>query len=219
MKKVNKFKSFFDFSFFGYDFVKVTGIVPAMLFYRVKKIYINKDQKKDFNKNSVIIAANHSDFLDPILLALGFYNKRLGIVATKELFDTPIKNAFFSFSHVIKVDKEKPSIKTFKEVKKVVDNGHSIAIFPEGTVHDRNLGVQPYKPGAIMMASMTKAPIYPVYIKRRKHWTERLTFIIGEKFDVQDYCKGKSPTSAEMQVIANKLYEKEKELEAYAKTL
>ena len=70
-----------------------------------------------------------------------------------------------------------------------------------------------------MMASMTGAPIYPVYIKKRKHWTERLKFIIGERFDIKDYCKGKSPSAAEMQIIADKLYEKEKELEAYAKTL
>lgn len=219
MKKVNKFKSFFDFSFFGNDFVKLTGIVPSMLFFRIKKIFINKQQKKEFNKNSVIIASNHSSHADPILLCIGFYYKRLGIVATKELFDTKAKNAFFTFVHVIKVDKEKPSLKTFKEVKKVIDNGHSVAIFPEGTVAHKTNEVEPFKPGAIMMASMTGAPIYPVYIKKRKHWTERLKFIIGERFDIKDYCKGKSPSAAEMQIIADKLYEKEKELEAYAKTL
>ena len=52
VKKVNKFKAFFDFKWWFYDFVKVTGFIPVSLYLRSKFIYKNKEYKKQYINGS-----------------------------------------------------------------------------------------------------------------------------------------------------------------------
>ena len=65
-KKVSKFFQIFDYSIFGYEFIKITGGLPIVLWYRIKKFYVNKKQKKLLNHEPYLIAPNHNGFTDII---------------------------------------------------------------------------------------------------------------------------------------------------------
>lgn len=218
-KKVNRLKSFFDLRWWFYDFVKITGFIPIILFLRPKYIYINKKQKKDFKNDSIMIAANHRSLLDPFLMVSVFFFKRVGIIATKELFSTKIKKALFTGFRAICIDKDNVSISTFKEVNQRIKTGHSVGVFPEGTIAHKTSGIDEFKPGVIMMAHMAKTPIYPVYFATRKNIFQRQKIVIGEKFDVSMKMKGQKANSETFSNIASQLRDKEIELENYYKKI
>jgi 1-acyl-sn-glycerol-3-phosphate acyltransferase len=212
-KKVNRLKAFFDLKWWFYDFVKVTGFIPITLYLRSKFIYKNKEYKKEFKKDPIMIAANHRDFLDPFLMVSVFTFKRVGIIATKELFNTKFKKALFTGFRAIYIDKENVSIKTFKAVNEVIKDGHSVGIFPEGTiVHKDGEEISEFKAGVIMMALMAKAPIYPIYFAKRNHWYQRQRIYVGERFNVSDYFEGKKPSGEKMAEVAELLRQKVIEL-------
>lgn len=214
-KKLNKIASLFDYQCFFYDFVKITGILPALLFLRMKSIFLNKITKKRLKKEPCIIVSNHNSFLDPLILLTTFYYKRIGIVATKELFNTRFKNRLFTSFGCIYVDKENVSIKTFKQVKERILRGHSVGIFPEGRIVHQQKEIDNFKSGVILMAFMANAPIYPVYIQKRKHWYKKQKVIIGNCFDVHQYLTTLSPSLQEIDLCCQKLYEEEKKLENF----
>lgn len=217
-KKLNKFCSLFDYKYFLYDFLKVTGFLSALLIFRNKTIFVNKEYKKEFKRKPVMIASNHSSFIDPLVMLAFFYYKRVSIIATKDLFEGKFKH--FLFTHVFQaicVDKENVSIKTFRQVGDVLNNrGHSVVIFPEGTVIHKTHEVEEFKPGVIVMSAMTKTPIYPMYIVERKHWYERKKIIIGEPFIVSEHSSKSMPAGEELNRVTNELFLKEKELEKLA---
>lgn len=212
-RKVNRLKGFFDFKWWFYDFVKITGFIPITLYLRSKFIYKNKEVKKEFKYDPIMIAANHRGFLDPFLMVSVFITKRVGIIATKDLFNTKFKKALFTGFRAIYIDKDNVSIKTFKAVNKVINDGHSVGIFPEGTiVHKQNEEISEFKAGVIMMAMMAKTPIYPIYFAKRNHWWQRQRIYVGERFDVFDCFEGKKPNGEKLAEVAETLRQKVIEL-------
>lgn len=218
-KKFNKIQSLFDYKYFFYDFVKLTGFIPALLIFRMKYYFINKSQKKEFKNSPCIIVANHSSFFDPFIMVSAFYYKRVSLVATKDLFNTKFKSFLFKAFGCILVDKDNVSMKTFKGVNDTILRGHSVGVFPEGTVIHQDDNVDAFKGGVIMMALMAKTCIYPTYIVKKSKWYQRQKIIIGEKFDVKDYLKSPIPSIEEISSCANELYKKEQELEKISKEL
>lgn len=214
-KKFNRFQALFDIKWWFYDFVKITGFIPAILYYRPKYYYLNKASKKEFKRNNFVIASNHNSLKDPLTMLVMFYFKRLGIVGTKELFNTKFKNALFTGFNCIKIDKENVSMSTFKQVNNTILRGHNVVIFPEGTIAHEKDYIAEFKSGVIFMALMAKSAIYPVYIVKRHHWYERQRIVIGEKFDVLSMANNGKMNSSEMEQCASKLRDKMIELENY----
>ena len=155
-----------------------------------------------------MIAANHRGFMDPFIMVAVFYFKRVGLVATKDLFDTKFKNALFKGFKAICIDKENVGISTFKEVNKVASDGHSIGIFPEGTVVNHTGTLNEFKPGVIMMAKMAKVPLYPIYLVKRKKWYSRQIILVGNRFDLDEFFKDKKANSVTYNEAAIALREK-----------
>ena len=53
----------------------------------------------------------------------------------------------------------------FKDTKKIVKEGHSIYIFPEGTRNRENTPLSTFKEGSRIIALKNRLEILPVYIK------------------------------------------------------
>jgi len=219
MKKLNKFESFFDFTWFWYDFAKVTGIIPAIFLFRLKKIYLNKETKKEIKKGPVMIAANHHTVYDPLYLLTAFWNKRLGIIAADEVFKGFVQRTVFTMFHAIPINRQNVSINTFRQIKETVNRGHSIATFPEGFVDLKKDSINDYKSGIILMSIQNDLDIYPVFIAKRKNFFHRIKVYIGNKFSIKDELAGKKASKEDMELLANKLKEKELELQEYANKL
>ena len=201
--------------YFLYDFVKVTGAIPALIWQLPKIIHLTDKTKKI--KGGAMITANHVNFGDPFLTLIAFWRRRVFSLATKDLYEGKFKNWFFTNTHCIKVDKENFSMNSFHNVLKKLENDKMVLIFPEGGLNSSN-EMSAFKSGATLMAIKAKKPIIPVYLERQEKWPQRRTCIVGEPINPLDYCSEK-PTMQEINNFSQLLKQKEEELKVYYENL
>lgn len=193
-----------------YDFVKLTGAIPGMIFYRVKYIYENENARKKI-KGGAIVISNHLGPPDAIRVHCIFWYRRLHFIAMKELFDTNLKNWFFTKMLCIPVDRENFNMSTFSKVMEVTKEGGVICMFPEGHITLGDEAINTFKSGMILMALRAKVPIVPVYMAPQKNIWSRQHAVIGEPIDINELC-GKMPNIQEIENAAVALRNKELEL-------
>lgn len=197
---------------FLYDFVKITGALPALCWLRPKKYY---PYGKPSLKGSLLISANHRSLTDPITLLVSFPTRRLNCLATKDLYSSKFMENFFNKMHCIKVDKDNFSLASFHQVVERLKEGKAVAIFPEGQVNTTGGdSLLTFKSGAVLMAHKSNAPILPVYIAERKKWYQRQRIVIGERIDIKSLV-GKVPSVEELNKASEMLRDKEIELREY----
>ena len=196
---------------FWYDFVKVTGMIPGLIWIRPKVIRVGGKCPR----GGVLISSNHPTFLDPIILLASIRARRLPSLATTDLFTTKLKAFMFTRMHCIPVDKNNFSMTTFHEVVDRLKDGCAVVIFPEGHVN-RGGGqeINAFKSGAILMAHRASAPILPVYSARREKWYHRQYGVVGQPFDGRS-AVGMIPTMEQVERVSEQLREKEMELKQF----
>lgn len=201
---------------FCYDFVKVTGAIPVLLWLR-PKIYRPYGTKTP--KGGVLVSANHRSLLDPVIVHTVFPSRRLNCLATKDLFNTRLKNAFFHQMHCIVVDKDNFTLSAFHQVVSRLDDGKIVVIFPEGGLNkDKEETIHTFKSGAVLMAHKAKTPILPVYIVKREKWYHRQRAVVGEPYDVRQEI-GNMPTLEQLNEASEALRKKELALREYYESL
>lgn len=210
-QKVSKFFKIFDYRIFGYEFVKITGGLPVLIIFRVKKYFINKKIKKNLNHKPYIIASNHNGYSDILIIAATFWNRRLRFIATKDVFTNKINSFLFNFFGCIKIDKENVSLNTFKKAQDALMRGHCVPIFPEGTI-DKKKDIIDYKSGVVLMALVSKVPIVPIYVEKRKKWYKRQRVVIGDVFNASDYISSPIPSMEEINKVTIMLHDIELDL-------
>ncbi|EKE03723.1 MAG: hypothetical protein ACD_20C00158G0006 [uncultured bacterium] len=90
--------------------------------------------KENIPKNkSVIVAANHSSYFDPVIIALGA-SRPIAYMAKKELFQVPILSQIIDILGAFAVNREKLEIATIRSAKTVLSSTNwPMGMFPEGT--------------------------------------------------------------------------------------
>lgn len=130
-------------------------------FYRAT--YIGKE---NIPKNSsVILAGNHTSYLDPLLL-MSSTNRCIHFLAKIELFKG-VKKIFFKNVGIIPVDRTKKNPDAINSAKEYLLNNKVIGIFPESTINKTNDIIMPFKYGAVKMAAETNCYIVPFSITNK----------------------------------------------------
>lgn len=191
-----------DKNFFFYDFVKVTGILPAFLYLLPRFHY---PWGRPSVKGPVLVISNHSSLWDPVILLCTFVSRRPVFLATADLFSSRLSRWFFEHVHCIEINKEDFSISTFHKVTSELRNGSMVGVFPEGRVHEGSDILEQFKGGVVMMALHGKSDIIPVYVKQRKHWPQRTEIFIGNRID--NPCFEGIPAMTDINAFSDKLYE------------
>jgi 1-acyl-sn-glycerol-3-phosphate acyltransferase len=128
-------------------------------------ILLIKKYKEKLPENiPFVICPNHSSYLDIVLLYRVFKNHFV-FMGKKEIEKAPLFNIYFTSGMNILVDRSSKvgSHKAFKKVGEEIDKGHSVVIFPEGTIpHHAPYLKQPFKNGAFRLAIEKQVPIVPV---------------------------------------------------------
>ena len=215
-KKRPLFFRIFDLKMWLYDFVKFTGALPVLADLRVKKIYAQGKKPKKAFKGRFIISSNHMSYIDPIILSAVIWMRRVGFIATSEFFTHPFWRWFFTHVGCIPIDKNNPSMATFKAVRERLERGHLVCVFPEGQVR-RTESMGAFKSGVVMMAVMAQVEILPVFLAERKSRFHRQVAVIGERIDYKKLIAGPMPTIDELNAITALLKQKEQELEELSK--
>ncbi len=140
-----------------------------------------------------LVCANHSNFVDPVLLALTFGADRpIHFMAKIELFRRKWMAKLLGQVGAFGVDRDGADISAIRAVMKYIRAGEKVGIFPEGTRVSTDGAVQA-KAGAARMAAKLKVPIVPVFITRRKWIFRKVKIVIGEPVyvpaDTEDYQK------------------------------
>jgi len=123
----------------------------------VKKVVLNPE-KLDYSQPSIVIA-NHTSFLD-ILTVLMLHPKTI-IMVKSWVYNSPVFGVFIRYAGYIFV--EKGTDTNIELVKKQLEKGYSLAIFPEGT-RSVDGEIHRFHKGAFVLSKALNVPIQPVVI-------------------------------------------------------
>jgi 1-acyl-sn-glycerol-3-phosphate acyltransferase len=137
-------------------------------------------------KEGYILVGNHTAYLDVFLLIAA--NKRKIHFFTKiELFNTKIKNSFFTSMGCIPVDRKKKNNGSILEGVKVLNEEKVVGIFPEGTYNRTDKIIMPFKYGAVAMAQKTNKALIPfAIVGRYQIFGKRVKIIFGEPYKLKE---------------------------------
>ncbi len=186
LKKEPKQKKKKRKSNFLYDFVKITGALPILLWLRPKTVYMGKGKKPKMKGG--LVCANHTNLTDPILLLCAFWKRRPHFLATTELYSSKLKRFFFSRMHCIPVDKQNFNMDSLHLVCEELKEGKTVVIFPEGTVDHNGDEIIEFKSGALLMAHLADVSIIPMYLVPAKKWYHRRVALLGEPIRIRELC-------------------------------
>lgn len=110
----------------------------------------------------VIVAANHSSYLDPPVIGVAL-KRQATYMAREGLFKIPLlKNFVSAFSFPVKRGRPRPS--TIKEAIQRLKRGELIVMFPEGGRSQDGTLLDP-KRGVGLIATIGRVPIVPALIR------------------------------------------------------
>lgn len=132
-------------------------------------IFIKREYLIDRNKlpQPCVIVANHSSYLD-IVLSYLLIKKYFVFMAKLELNKAPLFNIFFKDMQ-ISVDRKSrmDAHRAFMRAQEEIDAGHSVFIFPEGTIANEGV-LKNFKNGPFKLAIDMQVPILPITFT--KNW-------------------------------------------------
>lgn len=123
----------------------------------VKKEIKNKE-RLDFSKPSIIVA-NHSSFLDILLMIM--MDPKVIIMVKKWVYYSPVFGFFIRYSGYLFI--AEGTEYNLELIRKRIDNGYSVMIFPEGT-RSRDGIMKRFHKGAFYLAQELKLDIQPILI-------------------------------------------------------
>ena len=116
---------------------------------------------------SYVFAANHQSIYDiPIVFASLPYQLR--IIAKESLGKIPFMGWHLQRTGHVLVDRSKPGAGTVKKMARLVAEGHSLIVFPEGT-RSTDGAVARFKGGSFVIALDAGLPIVPISIVGSRH--------------------------------------------------
>lgn len=144
-----------------------------------------------------IVAINHTCALDPVFAACPKQVPPLHFMAKVELFKNPIAGWFMTHMYGFPVKRGKGDNSAIEYGEKIINEGHVMAICPEGKrIKDKNGVPQSAKAGVAVIAKATNASVLPVAIccdgpiKAGKHVTISYGKLITPEdmqFDKEDF--------------------------------
>jgi 1-acyl-sn-glycerol-3-phosphate acyltransferase len=123
-------------------------------------------KKGVFDKNrNYIFCANHNSYLD--IPVVGFSAPKFVVfVGKSSLSKIPLFGYMFKKLHIpVNRSSIKDSYRSFESAKKSIERNHSLLIFPEGGINEKNIpDLKNFKDGAFRIAIEKEIPIVPVTI-------------------------------------------------------
>src|SRR3990170_8702461 len=109
---------------------------------------------------AAIVAANHTSFLDPIVVAVAI-RRSVHFMAKEELFRFRPFGWLLRQYQVFPVSRRRTDLQAMKRAISLLQRGEVVVIFPEGTRGDGNQ-LRPARPGIGLIAARSKAPVIPM---------------------------------------------------------
>lgn len=171
-----------------------------MFCFRIKQI-----GKENVPKTGgVILAINHKSVLDPIMIGVTS-PRRLNFMAKAELFKNKLFGALIRKLGAFPVHRGSGDVAALKTAFKILDDGGSMLIFPEGG-RVKNGEKRRAKTGVAMIAHKKCVPVVPVYIDGDYKWMKKITVTYGTPISFEEY-RDKKISADEIQALADNVLE------------
>ncbi len=129
-----------------------------------------------------IFCANHSNYIDPILLGLQIGKQHwLHFMAKAELAAKKRIGAFLQKFGVFFVKRGENDVGAIRTTIGLLKSGEKVCIFPEGTRVSEPEAVAA-KGGAVRIAMRLGVPIVPAFITRNKRLFRKVDVVVGEPY-------------------------------------
>lgn len=151
----------------------------------------------------VLICANHSHALDPVLLGLAMpRTTKLQIMAKKQLFQVPVLGRLITRLGAFPVDRGHSDIGAVKKSIQCLRDGYHLVVFPEGTrvaEHEKAAA----KGGVAMIAIRSGVKLLPVFISMDKKVFHKVKISFGKVYT--PVYTGRRGTAEEYQANADEI--------------
>ena len=145
----------------------IVGQAVCRLFLRAAGIplAVSGGERLD-TRSPVVVAVNHTSYLDPVVLVAVLGARGYAFVAKREFKDNPLMRALlggFGTRFVERFDVAK-SAENAGELAEAAKSGASLVVFPEGTLR-RTSGLMAFRAGAFQAAAQAGIPVIPVALR------------------------------------------------------
>lgn len=217
MKTYNKI----NFRAWFLDLAKLTLLIPNFFIFPTKFHYIGNASRKDRKiKDRGMIVSKHYSFLDPPILDMHYFTRRVHIVIAQELY---VSNSWL-FKHLLCIEYRRIASasdpKCFMQIINTLRANGVVGIYPEG--HITKDGVGNIHNGAAYFAMITNSPIYIYWMSNPYKFFRRNHVMIGEtiypdKILTSEEMKNKENVVKIQEVLNQRILELENEAQKYAR--
>lgn len=164
-----------------YKFCKIIYTVLLKIIFK-PKVYGIDNIPKD---GSLIFAGNHKHAVDPVVVMSS--TKRIVHYMAKEELFKGIHGKLFEKIGLIKVYRGKSNPVAVMQAEKILQNGGTVGIFPEGTRNKTNEELLKFRHGTVLIAKRTNTKIVPFAIRGDyKIFKKGLEIEFAEPIDVSN---------------------------------
>ena len=145
-----------------------------------------------------VFMANHCSFLD-ILLVLAHSPHNFRFIIKKELFSAPLLGAALRRCGEIPMDRKNPrkALTSLREAADRLEQGISIAVFPEGT-RSPDGKIQDFKKALFILPLRSRVPVVPVFIEGTFQGLRRGSILLNPVPLKMTFCDPIPPDSFEI---------------------
>lgn len=194
-------------NFFLMIFAKITGVIPALIFFKTQVFYMDKSVQSLKLPKSCILMSNHKKLLDFVLYIFLFYFRNIRFLMAEVLFGkSKILTWLLKGLGGIYVNRDLYNMDFVTHSLETLDRGGCVGIFPQGRLPVNGKDF-PYKPGIVYIALRTDAPIIPVYTDGNYGLFKRTHVMVGTPIDIRNYCVADSIENEDVERLAAILQE------------
>ena len=162
-----------------YNLVKPIYTILLKIIFRPK--IIGKENIPE--EGALIFAGNHKHAVDPTMVMMS--TKRIVHYMAKEELFRGLHGIFFKKIGLIKVYGGRSNPNAVIEAEKILNNGGTVGIFPEGTRNKTGEELLKFRHGAVAIAKKTNTKILPFAIKNKyKIFRRSVILEFGKPIDV-----------------------------------
>lgn len=187
------------------DFGRLTCCLPLRFALFLKKRKTDGSPFRGAPKGAAVVVCNHVGQLDPFLIDCFFWSRRVYFLASKQVMQKPVAGALLRGMGCISIDRENADLDAVRSSVELLKGGNLLGVFPQGGIRTELTQI---RGGAILIALRAGVPIIPMYTARRKRFFERRLLIVGEPFDLREYCTKKFPGVADIERLSALLLER-----------
>jgi len=161
-----------------------------------------------------VLTCNHLRGCDGAVISALFRRDRLHSLTATYWYHRWYLRPLLACGYSIPIGANSPS--WLRSSVEVIQKGDSVLIFPEGAAVPGD-GINPFRPGFLMLAHMADVPILPLYMEGcyNRPFIKRLRVVVGEPYRPEPPAEGEGMKQSYYDKQCELLYNKTMELRAF----